>query len=394
MKPNIDQCIKCSICNAYCPVLKATGLFPGPKLAGPDAERFRLQRKAIPSEWLEYCDYCKICERVCPQNVPIPDLHIKSRLAWKKTRKPPLRDWLLGHAYLLQKLGSWATPISNWVFGWGFFRWLLDRGLGIARGTPMPAYRRRTFAKKFQSRPRGKGHPIAYFHGCYTNYIDPDLGLTAVEVLEKNGFQVHLPRQECCGLPLISNGFFTLASGLGKKNLESLRKTIEDGSEVVFTSPSCGMTLKEEYETLLNLPGASLLKDYVFEICQFLLQVYEEGKLNTRFQEVRETFYYHVPCHLRALKIGLPALELLSLVPGLRVVELPEGCCGLAGSYGYKREKYAIAREVGEDLFQAIRESKARTVISDCEACRMQIGHHTGVKTLHTIEVLRRAYGA
>jgi glycerol-3-phosphate dehydrogenase subunit C len=394
MKPNIDQCIKCSICNAYCPVLKVTGLFPGPKLAGPDAERFRLQRKAIPSEWLEYCDYCKICERVCPQNVPIPDLHIKSRLAWKKTRRPPLRDWLLGHAYLLQKLGSWAAPISNWTAGWGFSRWLLDRGLGIDRRTPMPSYRRKTFAQWFQSRPPGKGKPLAYFHGCYTNYIQPDLGRTLVEVLERNGFQVRVPPQECCGLPLISNGFFDLASRLGEKNIKPLRKTIEDGTEVVFSSPSCGMTLKEEYETVLNLPGASLLKDHVFEICQFLLQLYEEGKLDTRFQEIKETYYYHAPCHLRALKIGLPALELLSLIPGLKVIELPEGCCGLAGSYGYKREKYAIAREVGEELFQSIRESKARTVISDCEACRMQIGYHTGVKTLHPVQVLGRAYGA
>ncbi|NWF54237.1 MAG: anaerobic glycerol-3-phosphate dehydrogenase subunit C [Syntrophaceae bacterium] len=394
MKPDIDQCIKCSICNAYCPVFRATGLFPGPKLAGPDAERFRLRGKPVPSEWLEFCDYCKICERVCPQNVPIPELHLKSRLAWKKTRKPPFRDWLLGHAYLIQKIGSWGAPISNWVFGRGFFRWLLDRGLGIGRKTPTPAYRRRTFSKKFQSFQQEMGNPVAYFHGCYTNYIEPDLGLTVVEVLGKNGFRVNLPRQECCGLPLIGNGFFDLACGLAKRNIDSLRKTVEQGTEVIFSSPSCGMTLKEEYERLLGLKEASFLKDHVFEIGQFLLQQYQEGKLNTRFQEVRETFYYHVPCHLRALKIGLPGLELLSLVPGLKVIELPEACCGLAGSYGLKREKVAIAREVGEELFRAIRDSQARTVISDCEACRMQIGYHTGVKTLHTVQVLRRAYGA
>ncbi len=394
MKPDIDQCIKCSICNAYCPVFKATGLFPGPKLAGPDAERFGLQGKPVPSEWLEFCDYCKICERVCPQNVPIPELHLKSRLAWKKTRRPPFRDWLLGHAHLIQKIGSWGAPISNWVFAQGFFRWLLARGLGIARKTPMPAYRRRTFSNKFQSVHQEKGNPVSYFHGCYTNYIEPDLGLTVVEVLGRNGFRVNLPRQECCGLPLIGNGFFDLASGLAKKNIDSLRKTVEQGTEVIFSSPSCGMTLKEEYETLLGLKEASFLKDHVFEIGQFLLQQYEEGKLNTRFQEVRETFYYHVPCHLRALKIGLPGLELLSLVPGLKVIELPEGCCGLAGSYGLKREKAAIAREVGAELFRAIRDFQARTVISDCEACRMQIGYHTGVKTLHTVQVLRRAYGA
>jgi glycerol-3-phosphate dehydrogenase subunit C len=94
------------------------------------------------------------------------------------------------------------------------------------------------------------------------------------------------------------------------------------------------------------------------------------------------------------LQIGLPALELLSLVPGLRVIELPEGCCGLAGSYGYKREKYHVAEAVGKELFQAIRKRKAAVVLSDCEACRMQIGHHTGVKTFIRFRSCARAYGA
>ena len=393
MKSNIDQCIKCSICNAYCPVLKATGLFPGPKLSGPDAERFRLKGTTIPQEWLDFCDYCKICERVCPHNVPIAALHMRSRRPHGKAQKLSFRDWLLGHAYFLEKLGSWGTPVSNWVFGWSFIRWLLDRGLGIDRRTPMPSYRRKTFVQWFHSRPPVKGEPVAYFHGCYTNYIDPDIGRAAVEVLEKNGFAVTLPPQECCGLPLISNGFYDLAARLGEKNIKSLRKSIEKGVEIVFSSPSCGMTLKEEYESILNLREASILDEHLFDVSQFLLRLYDEGRLNTNFRELKEIFYYHVPCHLRALQIGLPALELLSLIPGLRVIELPEGCCGLAGSYGLKKEKYAVAREVGEEIFRAVRNLNAETVISDCEACRMQISHHTGVKTLHPLQILRRAYG-
>jgi glycerol-3-phosphate dehydrogenase subunit C len=393
MKPNIDQCIKCSICNAYCPVSKATGLFPGPKLSGPDAERFRLQRKALPSDWLEFCDYCKICEMVCPYNVPIPELHMRARIAWGKTRKPSFRDWLLGHSYLLEKLGSWTAPISNWVIGWAFFRWLLDRRLGIDRRTKMPPFHRKTLKKWFRSRQPINGEPIAYFYGCYTNYIDPTLGQAVVQVLEKNGFRVTLPRQECCGLPLISNGLFDLAARVGERNLKSLLKSVEEGMKIVFSSPSCGMTLKQEYEQILHIPGASILAEHLYEVSQFLLDLHEEGRLNTNFKEIKETYYYHVPCHLRALQVGLPALELLSFIPGLRVIELPEGCCGLAGTYGYKREKYAVASEVGEEIFQAIRKWKARTVISDCEACRMQISHHTGVKAFHSIQIIRQAYG-
>jgi len=393
MKSDIDQCIKCSICNAYCPVLKATGLFPGPKLAGPDAERFRLEGKNIPAEWLEFCDYCKICERVCPHNVPIPELHVRSRLTLGKTQKPSFRDWLLGHAYLLEKLGSWGAPLSNWINGWAFFRWLLDRGLGIDRRAKMPSFHHQTFAQWFHSRKLIKGKPLAYFYGCYTNYIEPSLGRSVVEILEKNGFQVFLPQQECCGLPLISNGFFTLAARMGEKNLKALRKTVEDGVEIVFSSPSCGMTLSQEYKDILHLPGASAVAENLYEISQFLLQLHEDGQLKTDFREIKETYYYHVPCHLRALQVGLPALELLSLIPGLKVMELPEGCCGLAGTYGLKREKYAVAREVGEEIFQVIRQWNVQKVISDCEACRMQIGSQTGVQTFHPAQILRQAYG-
>ncbi len=393
MKSDIDQCIKCSICNAYCPVLRATGLFPGPKLAGPDAERFRLKGKIIPAEWLEFCDYCKICEQVCPHNVPIPELHIRSRLASAKARKPSLRDWLLGRSYLLEKFGSWGAPLSNWIIGRTFFRWLLDRGLGIDRRSQMPPFHRQTFANWFHARNPAEGKPLAYFYGCFTNYIEPALGRSIVEILEKNGFQVILPQQECCGLPFISNGFFTLAARMGRKNLKVLQKTVEDGVEIVFSSPSCGMTLTQEYEKILHLTGASSVAQHLFEISQFFLQLHEEGKLKTDFREIRETYHYHVPCHLRALQVGLPALELLSLIPGLKVIQLPEGCCGLAGTYGLKREKYAVSREIGEDIFRVIRQGKVQKVISDCEACRMQIQSQTGVPTFHPAQILREAYG-
>jgi glycerol-3-phosphate dehydrogenase subunit C len=393
MKPNIDQCIKCSICNAYCPVFKATGLFPGPKLSGPDAGRFRQKGKFLPADWLELCDYCKICEMVCPHNVPIPNLHIHARKALGKPHLPSLRDWLLGHSYLLGRLGNWASPLSNCFMRSTIFRWFLERGLNIDRRAKIPSYPKYTFAKWFHARKPSTGNPLAYFHGCYTNYIEPELGQAVVGVLERNGFQVIVPDQECCGLPLIGNGFFDLAAKLGQKNLKSLRKVVEKRIDIIFSSTSCGMTLKHEYESILELPGASVLTDHLFEISQFLVRLHEEGRLDLNFKPLQETYYYHAPCHLRALQIGLPALELLSLIPGIKLVELPDGCCGLAGTYGFKKEKCDIAMEVGEDIFQAIREQRVRKVISDCEACRMQIGQQTGVETFHPVQILMQAYG-
>jgi glycerol-3-phosphate dehydrogenase subunit C len=395
MNPNIDNCIKCSICTAFCPVFKATGLFPGPKLAGPDAERFRRRQKAIPAEWLEYCDYCKICERICPHKVPIPELHLRSRLAWKKLHRPSLRNRLLGHSYIFEKLGSWAAPVSNRALAWGFTRWLMDRGLKIDRRTYFPPFKRRTFTKWFLSRPeRREGIPIAYFHGCYTNYLDPEIGKAVVAVLEKNGFCVSLPPQECCGLPLIANGFIDLATNLAEKNINSLKNCVEKSMEIVFSSTSCGMTLIEEYQRILKLPGAGEVGKHVSDIFQFLWRLHDQDKLNRDFGKMNQTYYYHAPCHLRAMGIGLPAVDLLSLIPGVKILELPEACCGLAGTYGMKKENFAVAEEVGQELFQAVKERKAEVVLSDCEACRLQIAYHTGAKALHPIQILLQAYGA
>ncbi len=419
MKSNIDQCIKCSICNAYCPVFAATGLFPGPKISGPDTERFRQARKNIPSEWLQFCDYCKICERVCPHKVPVADLQMQARKS-DRAKKPSLRDRMLGQSYLLEKIGSWGEPVSNWVFQWSFLRWLLDRGLGIDRRMRLPAFRRNTFKRWHRRRKsslstieippnstlikggrgdlkngRGaiSGETVAYFYGCYTNYAEPDLGKAVVSVLERNGLRVFLPEQQCCGLPLVGNCLFDLAGRLGKQNLKSLAGAVAKGMEIVYSSPSCGMMIQQEYESLLNLPGASALAPHLWEISQFLLRMQEQGRLNTDFKRMDETFYYHAPCHLRALQIGLPGLELLSLIPGLRIVELPEGCCGLAGSYGFKKEKYDIADKIGKEIFQAIRQSKTQVVVSECEACRMQIAQKTGVRTIHPIQIIQQAYG-
>ena len=135
------------------------------------------------------------------------------------------------------------------------------------------------------------------------------------------------------------------------------------------------MTLVEEYQGILNLPGAAEMAEHIFDIFQFLLHFHDQGKLNREFIEIKETYYYHAPCHLRAMGIGLPAIDLLSLIPGLKILELPEACCGLAGTYGMKKENFAVAEEVGQELFQAVRRGKPKwcSRIARPVGCRSRI---------------------
>jgi glycerol-3-phosphate dehydrogenase subunit C len=237
--------------------------------------------------------------------------------------------------------------------------------------------------------PRSK---VAFFAGCYATYNDPDLAEAVVEVLERNGFEVIVPNHRCCGLPLIANGFLDKARDNASHNTDILMKYAEDGIPVVTASPGCGLTIREEYPELFGLPGSQRVAGNLYDISEFLMNLHDKGQLDLDFAPQSGTLAYHAPCHLLALGIGRPSLSLLRLIPGTRVVELPEGCCGIAGTYGFKKEKYEISMAVGQPLFEAAQVSGASRVATDCETCGLQFKHGSGLPSVHPVKVLRDAY--
>jgi glycerol-3-phosphate dehydrogenase subunit C len=178
---------------------------------------------------------------------------------------------------------------------------------------------------------------------------------------------------------------------MAQYNVPSLLKTIHSGSDIVFSSTSCGYMIKHEYSRLLSAPGAEEVAPHFFDVFEFLRSLREPGNLNLNLKEVPLKAAYFAPCHLRALGIGLPAFETLRLVPGLQLNNIEADCCGMGGAFGFKKEKYEISQEIGKDLKEAIDRLKPQVILSDCEACRMQIRHLTGLKVLHPIQILRDA---
>jgi glycerol-3-phosphate dehydrogenase subunit C len=163
----------------------------------------------------------------------------------------------------------------------------------------------------------------------------------------------------------------------------------------VGTSTSCTLTLKEEAPELLGLHDQDVrtVAEGTYDIFEFLRTMHERGELRTDFVSIERTLPYHPPCQLRAHRLGRPALDILELVPGLNIQESTSSCCGIAGTYGVKREKYQIGMDVGADLFAFVTNSKSDVALCDSETCRWQITHGTGVASKHPIEILYAAYG-
>jgi glycerol-3-phosphate dehydrogenase subunit C len=388
-----DVCVRCATCMAACPVSRVTPHFPGPKQAGPGAQRFRSASEASVDDWIELCTSCHLCDTVCPAGVPISELNLMAKAKYLNERGRTFRDWLLVRSDLFGELAARFSKIVNPLMKNGVVRRLLDALLKIDRRRDLPGYEYPTFRRWFRTRPApvGDRRKVAYFYGCFTNTNETDVGKAAVEVLEAHGFKVIVPPQRCCGIPRLGVGDLRGAREMGGRNIDLLRPTVREGIDIVFSSTSCGLMLRHEYSRLLGLPGADELAGRLFDISEFLLRLHEEEKSAVTFRPLSIKAAYFAPCHLRSLDIGLPALELLRLIPGLDVRLLEADCCGLGGLYGFKKEKFAIAEEIGKDLREAVDRMKPDIILTDCEGCRMQIRHLTGLKVLHPLQLLRDA---
>lgn len=397
----LDNCIKCNICVTACPVAAVTDRFPGPKYEGPQAARFRHAGQSPPDRSVDYCSGCRVCNMVCPTGVKIAEINARARafmvergaFSWRAR----LRNNLLARPETLGRLGQPVAPLANALLNNPLARLVAHVVLGIDRHAPLPRLASQRFTAWFREHPRptGAARQVVYFHGCSTEYYEPRVGRAAVRVLEANGFQVLVPPQNCCGLPLLSNGEFGAARAYHRNNVRKLVEYARQGYAIVGTSTSCTLTLKEEAPELLDAhdEDAQLLAEHTFDFHEFLLGLADEGALRTDFRPVPLKAVYHAPCQYRAHRLGFPALELLATVPQLEISVSQAACCGIAGTYGLKREKYEVSMNVGQPLFEHVRRTGAQVVICDSETCRWQITHATGVPSVHPVEVLAVAYG-
>ncbi|MDE6343922.1 MAG: anaerobic glycerol-3-phosphate dehydrogenase subunit C [Muribaculaceae bacterium] len=392
---NFEQCKKCTICTVYCPVTIVNPLYPGPKLAGPDGERYRLKNARFFNEALKYCLNCKRCEVACPSNVRIGDIIQSARLKYSKS-PVKLRDIMLASTDVMGTVATHMAPVVNTSLRMPVVKKLLDATLAIDSHRTFPSYASQTFVKWFEKEAAAKqdsfNRHVAYFHGCYVNYNYPALGRDFVKVMNACGIGVRLLEKErCCGVAKIVNRMTAPARRDAAINLKSIRAAVADRMQVVGTSSTCILTMRDEYPNLLGLDNADVA-DCINLASRYLFQFVDEGRVKLAFRpEYRARVAYHAPCHMEKLGWTIYSTSLLRMIPGLEFVSLPSQCCGLAGTYGFKKENYKASQEIGRQLFDAIQRSGVDTVATDCETCKWQIEQGTGITVRNPISIIAEA---
>ena len=391
---NFEQCIKCTVCTVYCPVAAVNPDFPGPKQAGPDGERLRLKRPDFYDEALKYCINCKRCEVACPSNVRIGDIIQSARIRYAK-KKPKVRDIMLANTDFVGTLSTPFAPVVNLALGLKPVKAAMDAVLKIDHRRMFPKYAFGTFEgwyKKQASRQAAFSKQVAYFHGCYVNYNNPQLGKDLVKVMNAAGYGVRLlEKEQCCGVALISNGLINQAKKQAQTNMASIRQAVlEKKMSVIATSSTCTFTIRDEYPHLLQLENGDV-REQVELATRFLYRLLAENKTKLRFRTDKKLkVAYHTPCHMEKLGWSYYTIELLKMIPGVEVQVLDSQCCGIAGTYGFKKENYEVSQQIGSRLFRQIEASGVDFVISDCETCKWQIEMSTSKKCEHPISVLAR----
>ncbi|HET7874585.1 MAG TPA: anaerobic glycerol-3-phosphate dehydrogenase subunit C [Methylomirabilota bacterium] len=394
-----DICSGCRRCLPLCPSFKVLfDRIDAPEVDG-DVETLP---PADLKEVVDLCYQCKLCYNHCPYTPPprwavdFPRLMLRARAAHARRRGVTLQDRVLGNTDLVGRLGSLAAPVANWMSTVWVHRKFLEATVGIHADRRLPAFHAETFSRWFDGRrrpapARPAGRRVALFATCSVEYNDPATGKAAVAVLERNGVDVSLPAQRCCGMPYLDGGAVREAKRLIARNVESLAAAVHEGRDIVVPGPTCSYMLKQEYPWLDGSDDANLVASRTRDLFEYLADLHTQGQLDTRFPNAPGKIAYQLPCHLKAQNMGTKSADVLRLTGAQ--VEVVERCSAVDGTWGLKREYFELSMKLAEPLFKGIEAAGPDHVATDCPLAALQISQGTGRAARHPIHILAQAYG-
>jgi len=346
-------------------------------------------------EIMDLCLSCKGCKSECPSNVDIAKYKAEFLQHYYDANGVPLRTRMIAYITAFNKLGSLLPGLYNFFLKNPLLSGLMKKALGFAPKRSIPLLYKttlRSWHRKNTQNPSG-GKLVYLFADEFTNYNDVEVGIKAIQALNKLGYRVEIPAVTESGRTFLSKGLIRKAKKIAEKNIELLEPLVSDVSPLIGIEPSAILSFRDEYidltrglmkEKALKLSGNCLLFD------DFIMQEVEAGMITkSQFKENPRNIRLHGHCHQKSLASTVSTKQMLTMPANYKVDEIKSGCCGMAGSFGYEEEHYDVSMKVGElVLFPEVRKTVAETTIAaPGTSCRHQIKDGTGRTALHPVEV-------
>lgn len=391
-------CIRCGACMNICPTYSVVGghvfgfIYPGP-IGIPWTASVHGLDKA--SSFAPLCISCGLCKEICPVDIDIPMMIAKVKYLSVIKDGQQLTNRILEEYEKVYKLAYPIAPIFNWIVRNKIVRVVMEHTLGLDRRRPLPEVRYETFVRWFSRRyvPSVKQkRKVALFLDFFSNYCYTEIAKRTTNLLESAGVAIKIPPQLTSGYPYVAYGDINKAKNNAEINVNSLYQVIKHGYDIVSLEPTATYSLKITYPKLLNNSKESVLvANHTHELFEYIHMLVKEGLIKLRCKTDGEKIIgFHIPCHQRALSEGRFTVELLKIV-GFRVKIIETGtCCGMAGSFGFKKGPlgYELANEVGKNLFSMFKDSGVDLIATESNICRIHIEQGTGLKVIHPISLL------
>ena len=349
---------------------------------------------------MDLCLSCKGCKSECPSNVDMAKLKAEFLQGYYDANGVPLKTWIIGAFNQLNKLASLSPALYNWSIGNKTTSAFIRKICGFAQERSLPLLYKTTLKKWFiqHQKPVEQGalkqKTVYFFCDEFTNYLDTEIGIKAILLLEKLGYQVIIPEHLESGRTWISKGLLRKAKKIAQHNVFQLSKIITEDTPLIGIEPSAILTFRDEYIDLVDLPQLKMAEQLAKNsllIDEFIAREIENGNIaRSSFSKENKLIQLHGHCQQKAWAAVGASKQILAFPENYKVEVIPSGCCGMAGSFGYEKKHYELSMQIGElVLFPEVRKQSESVIIAATgTSCRHQIKDGTSNKALHPIEVL------
>lgn len=342
---------------------------------------------------MDLCLECKGCKTECPSQVDMAKMKVEHLYQIQEAHGYSLRNQFLGNIALLYRIAQPAAGLFNLLSN----TWLAKKTmslLGLAPQRNFPQVARRTFSQQMQEmKTSPDAKQVVLFVDTFTEFNVPEIGRAAHLVLSLLGYNIIIPPWTCCGRPLISKGILKQARRAAERLIDVFYDYAHKGLPIVGLEPSCILTLIDDIPAIISpeyRQKATEIAKQCLTFDEFLSKHIVNNQFPLSLKNKAITAKIHGHCHQKAL-IGMGFTKnVLNSLPGLSYKEIPSGCCGMAGSFGYEKEHFDLSMKIGSlKLFPEIQSaSDDAIIIANGFSCRCQIEQGTGRKALHLAELI------